>query len=249
MLTRVANFHTHMRPSKGHVDGREETAEQWFISRRWPNGIACPRCGSLSVTENAKYQQRFWCKDCRRRFSVKTGTVLQSSNLSDPQWALAYFLYSTNLKGVSSMKLHRDLGITQKAAWHVGHRIREAWAEMSDTFSGPVEVDETYIGGKEKNKHQSKKLNAGRGTVGKVAVVGMKDRETGRITSEVVESTDGPTLKGFVEDRTESDTVVYTDEAAASRTCQDLTRRSSTAFRSTFEIRRTQMVWSLTGRL
>ena len=76
------------------------------------------------------------------------------------------------------MKLHRDLGITQKSAWHLAHRIREAWDVVADKFAGPVEVDETYIGGLEKNKHESKKLNAGRGTVGKVAVAGMKDRET-----------------------------------------------------------------------
>ena len=120
----------------------------------------------------------FHCADCRKYFSVKTDTLLQNSKLSLSTWAIAFYLYSTNLKGVSSMKLHRDLGITQKSAWHLAHRIREAWDVVADKFAGPVEVDETYIGGLEKNKHESKKLNAGRGTVGKVAVAGMKDRET-----------------------------------------------------------------------
>ncbi len=121
----------------------------------------------------------------------------------------------TNLKGVSSMKLHRDLGIGQEDAWFIAHRIRETLAAKVDKFAGTVEVDETYIGGKEANKQASKKLRAGRGTVGKTAVVGMKDRDTNQVTAEVVESTDAPTIQAFVRQNTAPDTQVYTDEARA----------------------------------
>ena len=198
----------------------EEKAETWFIEQRWPVGVACPFCGSLNVaTVASRKPQPFRCREkvCRKSFSVKTGTLLHSSNLPLSQWAIAFYLYATNLKGVSSMKLHRDLGIAQSSAWYMAHRIRGMWTAEADKFSGPVEVDETYIGGKEGNKHNSKKLRAGRGPVGKTAVVGIKDRETGQIASQVVEHTDAATLQGFVERNTEPDATVYTDDARAYR--------------------------------
>ena len=196
--------------------GDEAQAEAWFIKQRWPDRMACPNCGSVNVSERPNRKpQPFHCKDCRQYFSVKTGTVMQGSNLSLSKWAIGFFLYSTNLKGVSSMKLHRDLGITQKSAWHMAHRIREAWTPETSKFTGPVEVHETYIGGKERNKHASKKLRAGRGTVGKTAVVGIRDRDTGQVRTQVVQSTDAGTLQGCVRQHTETDTMVYTDEASA----------------------------------
>ena len=122
------------------------------------------------------------------------------------------YLMSTNLKGVSSMKLHRDLGITQKSAWYMAHRIRETWREDRDQFAGPVEVDETYIGGKEKNKHADKKLHAGRGTVGKTAVAGAKDRATNEISAAVVTGTSKRELHGFARDRIAQEADVFTDD-------------------------------------
>ena len=128
------------------------------------------------------------------------------------KWALAVYLVCTNLKSVSSMKLHRDIGVTQKTAWFMLHRIRETWAvESGVVFAGPVEVDEAYFGGLERNKHESKKLKAGRGTVGKVAVVGAKDRATKQVAARVVDSMDKDTLQGFVDDHAAPGAQVYMD--------------------------------------
>ena len=198
--------------------GSEADAEAWFIERRWKDGIRCPHCNSVHISERASRKPMpFHCRTCRQYFSVRTGTVLQASKIPLSKWAIAFYLYSTNLKGVSSMKLHRDLGITQKSAWHMAHRIREAWNVSADKFTGPVEVDETYIGGKESNKHEYKKLRSGRGTVGKTAIAGAKDRATGKVKVAVVERTDRPTLQGFVRYAVEPGTTVYTDEHAAYR--------------------------------
>ena len=197
--------------------GDDLKAEAWFIERRWPDGIQCTYCESKRVSDkksNRKTPQHH-CKDCGRDFTVKTGTIMQDSKLSLSEWALAFYLYTTSLKGVSSMKLHRDLEIRQPSAWYLAHRIRETWKDDLDKFAGPVEVDETYIGGKEANKHADKKLHAGRGTVGKTAVAGIKDRKSNKVKTRVVDSVDAPTLQGFVHEGTERDARVYTDEAAA----------------------------------
>ena len=194
----------------------DEKAEEWFVAQRWPDGMTCPFCDSDNIAEVASRKpQPFRCRTCRKHFSVKTDTLLHSSKIPLHKWAIAFYLYSTNLKGVSSMKLHRDLGITQKSAWYMAHRIREMWDESADKFAGPVEVDETYIGGKEGNKHANKKMRQGRGAVGKTPVAGVKDRDTGKVSTAVVPATNRATLQGFVGERVADGATVYTDEHAA----------------------------------
>ena len=195
----------------------DEAAERWFEEQRWgKEGPACPDCGSCryAVIKNRK-PMPYRCMDCRKHYSVRKGMVMESSKIGLQKWAIAIYMISTSLKGVSSMKLHRELGIRQSSAWHMLQRIREAFNEGSLKLSGPVEVDETFVGGKEANKHSHKKLKAGRGTVGKVAVVGAKDRETNKVVAQVVEKTDAGTLQGFVMDHVLFGTPLYTDENRA----------------------------------
>ena len=202
-----------------------ETAEARFVKNRWPNGAHCPKCGSTNVqTDTPSKTQPYRCRErqCRVRFSTSTGTVMHGSKLPYRTWAIAVYLCMTSLKGVSSMKLHCDLKITQKSACHLAMRIRQALDDGTANFplAGPVEVGETYVGGKRKNmsKAKRKKLKAegtGRGTVGKTAIVGPKDRETNKVKAAVIQSTDAPTLQGFAEGVTASDATAYTDEAKA----------------------------------
>ena len=201
----------------------EESAHDWFEGLRWPdNERVCPRCDSTrtSPTPNRK-PMPYWCSDCRSYFSVKVGTIMESSNLPLRKWVIALYLLSTNLKGVSSMKLHRDLGITQKTAWFMAQKIRECWLEDQSPLSGEVEVDETFIGGRRRNKHGNKKGEGEYGIAGKAVVVGARQRG-GTVRAEHVDSTNKDDLQDFVSRNVASGSKVYTDEHPSYRGMPDV---------------------------
>ena len=170
---------------------------------------------------NAKHPtmpMRCRSRECGKRFSAKTGTVMQSSKLGYQKWVLAMYLLSTSPKSVSSVKLAKDLNITQKSAWHLAHRIRQAEVSEIDKFEGPVEVDETFMGGLRKNMHYDKKkelreLYGSRGLADKTPVMGIKDRATNKIAIRAIRRVNAPTAEEFIDEHTKPGAVVYTDDS------------------------------------
>ncbi len=216
----------HHGPGKSHREGitlidlmdmfpSEAAAQDWFEHMLWHGERCCGHCGSVRTCTASHAKMPYWCSDCRSYFSVRTGTVFECSRLPLRKWAIAIYLEVTSLKSISSMKLHRDIGVSQRAAWFMLHRIRETWKSPRGTaFTGPVEVDETYVGGKSANMHAHKReqVITGRGPVGKTAVIGVKDRKTNRVTARVIAHTDAPTLQGFITAHVDPEALVYTDD-------------------------------------
>jgi transposase-like protein len=200
----------------------EEAARKFFEGKRWPNGVDCPHCGSVSVAECKDHRpMAYRCRDCRQHFSVRTGGVLAESRLPLQKWLMAIYMMTTARKGIPSTQVARELGITQKSAWFLCQRIRETWLAKSagvgssDTgpLSGEVEADETYIGGKKKNQHANKRV-AGRGTAGKTPVAGVMQRGE-RVIAQRVIGTSTDTLQGFVRGNVAAGATLYTDEHAS----------------------------------
>jgi transposase-like protein len=179
---------------------------------RWPDGVTCPHCNNQRNAFNKA--RRVWqCKDCRKQFTIKTGSVMEDSPIGLDKWLPAIWMIVNAKNGVSSYEIHRNLGVTQKSAWFMLHRIRLAMQSRTwSKLSGHVEVDETYIGGKARNMHKWKREAKiqGRGGVGKVAVMGLLERD-GEVRAQVIGEADQETLHKAVKRNVRRGSEVHTD--------------------------------------
>src|SRR5580658_10063258 len=163
----------------------EQTCIDTVAQMRWPDGPACPKCGSAAARQHyLKTQKRWQCRDCGKQFSVKAGTIFEDSAIKLDKWLTAMWLLANCKNGISSYELARDIGVTQKSAWFMLQRIRLAMKNKSvlkmGTKGGPVEVDETFVGGKHRNMHAKRRerIKQGAEPDNKTIVMGMFDRET-----------------------------------------------------------------------
>jgi transposase-like protein len=189
----------------------QETARVYLESRLWPNGPRCPVCG-LGEKVTARRDGYYRCRQCAEDFTVRTGTIFERSHVPLHKWLMAMYLLVTARKGISSLQLSKEIGITQKSAWFVLHRLREACGPDFAKLTGIVEIDETYCGGKAANKHAHKRTGK-RGPAGKQAVLAMRERG-GRTVAMPIEGTDIENIHRQVFEHVEIGATLHTDEAA-----------------------------------
>jgi len=192
---------------------------EFMIPLRWPDGVVtCFHCGSKEQHSFIATKNAWMCKSCRKRFSIKMGTILEDSKLGLDKWLVAIWLLTNAKNGISSWELHRSIGVTQKTAWFMLQRIRMAFhvGSFDKKLAGIVEVDETYIGGKARNMHKDKREERikGRGPTGKVVVMGLLERK-GEVRTKVVRDIKRKTLQDHIQEHVERGSEVHTDSLAS----------------------------------